>query len=69
MNKEERKLVDSTVSNLDKIEDLIIEKIKNLNDNGDLNNDSDLYFLADMLRLTRSYANLLEELPKIKESQ
>ena len=67
MNDKNKELVKQTVDNVDKIEDLIITMIHTLNAKNKLTNDRDLYFLSDMLQLTRSYGNLLEELPKIGE--
>lgn len=65
MNKQNKDLIKNTINNVDKVEDLIITMIYSMNGQNKLDFDDDLYFLSDMLKLTRSYGNLLEELSKI----
>lgn len=51
------------VAMLNEMEDRLITKLVECNKDGV--NDDDFYFLNDMLRLTRSYANLVPEIDKI----
>ncbi len=51
------------VAMLNEMEDRLITKLVECNKDGV--SDDDFYFLNDMLRLTRSYANLVPEIDKI----
>lgn len=58
------KLIGNLNIMLEELENRLIYQLNELNDTVGITDD-DLYFISDMLSLTRSYSNLLPELLKI----
>lgn len=65
MKQENINKIKETYKNIKEIEEIIVDLIGHLSEDGPIENDSDLYFLTEMLSLSRTYGNLLLELPLI----
>lgn len=60
---DDNQICDTLNAMLNEMEDRLITKLVIMNNSGI--NDSDFYFLNDMLKLTRAYMNLVPEVKKL----
>ena len=65
MTKDEvKQIVDGALVEVDKIEKLTVDMISELYKDGNIKNE-DLYFLTELCKLTRTYGDLIYQLPDV----
>ena len=61
-------IVKETLPYIDKIESIVIQMMNEYYKDGAISDD-DLYFLSDMAKLSRTYGNLVDQLPEVLKDE